>query len=51
VATDVNSDVSIDASSRSLVMLVILNFSEHCMLIRINMETDRKMGVVVVKTV
>ena len=39
VATDVNSDVSIDASSRSLVMLVISNFSEHCMLIRINMET------------
>jgi len=33
------SDVSIDASSRSLVMLVISNFSEHCMLIRINMET------------
>ena len=30
---------SIDASSRSLVMLVISNFSEHCMLIRINMET------------
>ena len=32
VATDVNSDVSIDASSRSLVVLVISNFSEHCML-------------------
>ena len=39
MATDVNSDVSIDASSRSLVMLVISNLSEHCMLIRINMET------------
>ena len=39
VATDVNSDISIDASSRSLVILVISNFSEHCMLIRINLET------------